>query len=100
MPRSLSYSFSMTITGRDAKEIVHAISAMHTEVELSGYLRSATAYVWRLQFYRGKKFLGDVGMSSDLIECGDYEYPAPPILKELYERVERERPPTFGDPVK
>jgi hypothetical protein len=90
MPQDPTLNYKLTITGPDAKEIVHAISTMHTEVDLSGQPESATAYEWQLNFYHRKKFLGEVGMSPDLIECGDYEYPAPPELKKLYERIERE----------
>ena len=93
-----SLNFNMTITGPDAKEIVHAISTMHTEVDWSGQAMSATLYEWHLQFYRGKKLLGEVGMSPDLIECGDYEYPAPPALKKLYERIEQESRSAPGGP--
>ncbi|HTB83984.1 MAG TPA: hypothetical protein VK742_10050 [Candidatus Sulfotelmatobacter sp.] len=93
-----SLNFSLTITGPDAKEIVHAISSMHTEVDWSGQAMSATFYEWHLQFFRGKKLLGEVGLSPDLIECGDYEYPAPPVLIKLYERIEQESRSAPGGP--
>jgi hypothetical protein len=43
-----------------------------------------------LNFYHRQKFLGEVGISSGLVECGDYEYPAPPIIKELNKPIEQE----------
>jgi hypothetical protein len=90
MPRDPDMDFRLTITGPEVQEIIQAVSGMHTEVDLTGQAMSATLYEWHLQFYRDKKFLGDVGLSPGLIECGDYEYPAPPALKKLYARIEEE----------
>jgi len=84
-----STNYSLTLTGKEARDIVHAIASLHKPWEL--YEMSSTAlYDWRLRFYRGKLFLGEVGICGDMVECGTEEYPGPPILDELYNRITKE----------
>ena len=67
-----------------------AIASLHKPWEL--YEMSSTAlYDWRLRFYRGKLFLGEVGICGDMVlRCGTTEYQGPPILDELYNRITNE----------
>jgi hypothetical protein len=96
--RSGATSYSLTLTGKEARNIVHAITTLHKPWEL--YEISSTAlYDWRLRFYRGKLYLGEVGICGDMIESGAGEYEGPPILDGLYNRItkesmERTMPPT------
>jgi len=84
-----STNYSLTLTGKEARDVVHAIASLHKPWEF--YEMSSTAlYDWRLRFYRGKLFLGEVGICGDMVECGTTEYQGPPILDELYNRITNE----------
>jgi hypothetical protein len=84
-----STNYSLTLTGKEARDIVHAITTLHKPWELTE-LSSTALYDWRLRFYRGKLFLGEVGICGDMVECGTTEYQGPPILDELYSRITKE----------
>ena len=82
-------SFSMTITGRDAKKIIHAISTLREPTYGVGGPMSATFYEWQLQFYRGTELLGTADLSWDLVLC-DGEYHEPWALRRLYHHIVKE----------
>ncbi len=82
-------NYSLTLTGTEAKDIIHAISTLRERREF--YEMSSTAlYDWRLRFYRGKLLLGEAGLCGDMVKCGDSEYHAPPVLSQLSDRIEKE----------
>ena len=65
-----STNYSLTLTGKEARDIVHAIASLHKPWEL--YEMSSTAlYDWRLRFYRGKPIPGrGVVSAANMVECG------------------------------
>jgi hypothetical protein len=100
LPRLISYS--LTITGQEVEQIIHAISSLRTS-EYNHVPDVPTSYKWQLQFYRGTALLGAVDLSKDsvldgirglssspLVFDGGIEYPAPRILRRLYHRVTKE----------
>jgi len=95
-------SFSLTITGQEMEQIIHAISSLRTS-EYNHVPDVPTSYKWQLQFYQGTALLGAVDLSknsvldgirglssSPLVFDGGMEYPAPRILRRLYHRVTKE----------
>jgi len=97
-------SYSLTITGQEMEQIIHAISSLRTS-EYNHASDVSTSYKWQLQFYQGTVFLGAADLSKDSVFDGTFglfsppplvffdggmEYPAPRILKKLYHRVTKE----------
>ncbi len=85
-------NFSKTITGRDVKEIIHAISQLREPIDddVEGIVSSALLYTLHLEFYRGNELLGTAGLSYDLIDC-HVEFHTSPFLRRLCGELEEER---------
>jgi len=74
----------MTITGREVKKIIHAISLLREPPEQT---RPSLRYEWQLQFYRGTELLGTAYLDADLIQCDGEDYHESWTLKRLYHKI-------------
>ncbi len=83
-------SFSKTITGPEAREIIWAISSLRAPIYDPPQPDSLCGYEWRLQFYRGREFLGSADLGECLVRCDGVEYVSPSTLNRLYNRISDE----------